>query len=95
MWRLDSSGDARLLASGSFDGSVMLWNYATAQVDQRYEKHMGWVFDITFSPNGVSAIGRLRISQAGRKQIATVLISPEKNVRSTRSRRYVMTTGFQ
>jgi WD40 repeat protein len=70
VWSLDLSPDNRIMASGSSDGSVVLWDYATGNVLRRFEGHMGWIFDVAFSSDGehvysASADGTVREWRVG------------------------------
>ncbi len=52
VWAVAFSPDKRLLASGSDDGTVRLWDIATGAARGTLERHTDAVFAVQFSPDG-------------------------------------------
>jgi WD40 repeat protein len=50
------SPDGRRLLSGSFDGTMRLWDVATAREVGRFQRHTGWVTCVAFCPDGRRAV---------------------------------------
>ena len=49
---VDFSSDGELLASGSVDGTVIIWNLADGSIVHRLNGHTDTVNDVAFSPDG-------------------------------------------
>jgi len=52
VWAVAFSTDGRLLASGSQDRTVRLWDANTSEVCGTLEGHSDWIRAVTFSPDG-------------------------------------------
>jgi WD40 repeat protein len=52
VWSVVFSPDGRLLASGSDEGTVKLWDVETGQEVHTLRGHTGWVTSVAFSPDG-------------------------------------------
>jgi WD40 repeat protein len=46
------SNDSTLIASGSYDGTVKIWNVATGEEEQTLEGHTSFVNSVVFSKDG-------------------------------------------
>jgi nucleoside phosphorylase len=52
VWAVAFSPDGKLVASGSEDKTVRLWDSATGKPRRTLKGHSGWVLAVAFSPNG-------------------------------------------
>src|SRR5438093_309591 len=50
--RIAWSPDGRVLASGSFDHAIRLWDVQTGQALRTLKGHSGWINRVTWSPDG-------------------------------------------
>ena len=48
----DASPDGKLIATGSYDQQIKLWDAASGEMVRTIVGHNGAVFDLAFSPNG-------------------------------------------
>jgi WD40 repeat protein len=69
VYALDFSPDGSMLASGSIDNTVRLWDVATGQESKRFAGHDPWVTSVAYSPDGAllasaGADGLIRLSDA-------------------------------
>ena len=54
VWGVTISSDGNVLASGSQDKTVKLWNLRTRQLLRTFDKHQSMVFAVDFSPDNTS-----------------------------------------
>ena len=52
VWSVSFSPDGGLVASGSSDGTIKLWDVASGQEVATLEGHTDWVQSVSFSPDG-------------------------------------------
>jgi len=52
VWSVAFSPDGKLLASGSWDETIKLWEVATGREVRTLEGHTGWINSVAFSPDG-------------------------------------------
>ncbi len=52
VWSVSFRPDGSMLASGAWDGTVMLWDAQKGQLLQTLKGHTGWVRSVAFHPDG-------------------------------------------
>lgn len=77
------SSDGRIIATGSYDQSIILWDAATGEQSATLSGHNGPVFDLAFHPNRpilASASGdrTIKLWDAGTAERLDTLIEPTK-----------------
>jgi WD40 repeat protein len=75
---VDFSPDSRYLATGSWDGTVRLWNVTNGETIHVMEDHTDWIYDVAFSPDGTllasaSRDGTIRLWEVSTGEALTTL----------------------
>ena len=77
------SPDGKLVASGSYDNTVKLWDLATGTLRQTFEGHSDRVHAVAFSPDGKfleTDQGRFNIESLHVRSLSQTASSPYKNI---------------
>ena len=101
VWAVAFSPNGEVLATGSYDSTVSLWDVASGKLRNSADSHKNWVTCLTFSPDGATlatgsedttvklwdvASGNEKATLEGHKgTVRTVIFSPDGNLLATAS----------